>query len=152
MTVYGWELDKLVKEKDWVPFKLPRYAEHVVGRTYWCSYWLKWYKVLDKRGRQVTVRWQDGKVTTHCTSLAPGDYELRKSKNTKLEVGKMYHFAEIVAMQLKTKDARVPALVRKYGQKYRPVDTKKYVLKENNCGRLYLVNADKVGGKQCTNR
>lgn len=62
---------------------------HKVGFTYWCGYWQKSYTVLKKnfyhdknrknRFKSVTVLWEDGKETTHMTSLDPKrDYLLLK--------------------------------------------------------------------------
>lgn len=75
---YSYELDKLVRALEFVPYKLKRNANYEVGKIYWCSYWSKWYKVLAVNGRDVTIKWQDGKIATHSTALdTQRDYELR---------------------------------------------------------------------------
>lgn len=75
---YSYELDKLVRALEFVPYKLKRNANYEVGKTYWCSYWSKWYEVLAVNGREVTIKWQDGKIATHSTALdTRRDYELR---------------------------------------------------------------------------
>ena len=51
-----------------------------IGQWYWSGYLEMAYRVLDKkfmiykgkkRFKNVTVMWEDGKKTTHCTSLDP---------------------------------------------------------------------------------
>ena len=77
---YGYELDKLVNDLQFVPYKLKKSATHEVGKIYWCSYWKKWYKVLEVRDKypRVKIEWQDGKISEHSTSLDTlRDYELR---------------------------------------------------------------------------
>jgi hypothetical protein len=55
---------------------------HELGKTYFCAYWRKSYTVLqihDKSGWMdwaVTVKWEDGSQTTHCTALDKRDYEV----------------------------------------------------------------------------
>ena len=64
-------------------FKLPERARYIPGKRYWNGYWEKWYEVMSaeyngKSIKEVTVRWENGAVTKHCTSLNPNrDYELR---------------------------------------------------------------------------
>ena len=78
MVWYGYELDKLVKELQFVPYRLKKTATYEVGKKYWCSYWLKWYEVLEVNGRQIKIKWEDGKIVEHSTSLDTlRDYELR---------------------------------------------------------------------------
>lgn len=75
---YSYDLDKLVKNFQFVPYRLKRNANYEVGKTYWNSYWQKWYKVLEVNGTNVKILWQDGKIATHCTSLnTRRDYELK---------------------------------------------------------------------------
>lgn len=72
---------KLVKDKEVLNYK--------IGFWYWCSYWDQSYKVIDKncyidkngknRIKNVTILWEDGKETTHNTSLnLQKDYLLLK--------------------------------------------------------------------------
>lgn len=100
MTYYSYELDQLVRKKKCVPYQYPT-MKYRVGVTYWCGYWQKWFKVLDVDGRSITVKWSDGKIATHMTSLDRlRDYELRKFPKTENPVndGESYTFAEIKAM------------------------------------------------------
>ena len=55
---------------------LPENPEYELGKTYFCGYWNQSFKVIDFtpktndwRGWSVTVHWQDGQITNHCTSL-----------------------------------------------------------------------------------
>ena len=64
-------------------YKLTDKSVYEVGKYYWCGYWQKYYKVLAVGykdygyPKSVTIRWEDGRVTTHCTSLdSKKDYEL----------------------------------------------------------------------------
>ena len=78
MTWYGYELDKLVQEMRFVPYKLKKNSTYEVGKIYWCSYWHKWYEVLEVKGRNIKIKWQDGKIAEHSTSLDTlRDYELK---------------------------------------------------------------------------
>lgn len=96
---YSYELDKLVKAFQFVPYKLKRNANYEVGKTYWNSYWQKWYKVLGVNGTHVKVLWQDGKIAEHCTSLnIKRDYLLKtfesfdnSGKNNIEEFKQSYH-------------------------------------------------------------
>lgn len=76
---YGYELDKLVKELKFVPYKLRKGARHEAGKTYWCGYWHRAYTVLSVNGRKVKIVWLDtGEEVEHMTSLEiQRDYELR---------------------------------------------------------------------------
>lgn len=71
--------------------KIPKYAPiYVKGEAFWNGYWQKYYIVKDVsyephftnggiywRLKKVTVKWEDGKVSTHCTTLNPyRDYRL----------------------------------------------------------------------------
>ena len=60
---------------------------HEVGKKYYCGYWQQVYEVLevisvpagrgDTCGWQVTCKWQDGEINSHCTNLEPGrDFEV----------------------------------------------------------------------------
>lgn len=52
-------------------------AEHELGKTYLCGYWGQTYTVtavdhdVPVWGTTVTVLWEDGRTTTHCTPLDP---------------------------------------------------------------------------------
>ena len=75
---YSYELDKLVKAFQFVPYKLKQNANYEIGKIYWNSYWQKWYKVLEVNGTNIKILWQDEKITTHCTLLdIRRDYELK---------------------------------------------------------------------------
>ena len=78
-ALYSYRLDQLVKDMKFVPYKLKKYAKHEVGKTYWCSYWQKYYKVTEISDKDlITIEWEDGKVVQHRTSLDwQRDYELR---------------------------------------------------------------------------
>lgn len=58
------------------------FGGHEVGKTYHCAYWGRKYTVLeaqnvdDWRGWEVTVQWEDGHQTTHCTPLDKRDREV----------------------------------------------------------------------------
>lgn len=67
--LYGYDLDKAVEKYGFTPVKLTKNARHETGKTYWIGYWSKYYTVLAVNGREVTVKWQDGKINTHMTSL-----------------------------------------------------------------------------------
>lgn len=82
-SYYGYELNKLVKELLFVPYKLKGNSKHEVGKTYWCSYWHRYYKVLDINGYMVKIQWDEGTTAEHCTSLDKlRDYELRPFEST----------------------------------------------------------------------
>lgn len=82
-VTYSYRLDQLVKEKKFVPYKLNKFANYEIGKTYWNSYWQKWYKVLDikpdpRSYNSIKIEWEDGKIAEHGTSLdTRRDYELR---------------------------------------------------------------------------
>lgn len=78
-TWYNFELDKLVKEMKFVPYKLKKGARYQVGKTYWCAYWRRIYTVLSINGVKVKVKWEDdGEIVEHMTPLEyERDYELR---------------------------------------------------------------------------
>lgn len=69
MSYYNYSLDKYVSELKFVPYKLHKGSSYMVGKTYWCGYWHKYYKVLEVNGRNVKIQWSDGKICEHCTSL-----------------------------------------------------------------------------------
>lgn len=78
MIYYSYDLDKLVRALKFVPYKLKRNAKYVVGKTYWCSYWQKYYTVLKITGTKAKIKWCDGKIVEHRTSLDTiCDYELK---------------------------------------------------------------------------
>lgn len=43
------------------------------------GYWQQTYKVLAVAGRTLRVRWEDGRVTTHCTPMGSRDRVLVRS-------------------------------------------------------------------------
>jgi len=81
-----WNLNRAIVQYGFTPVELSQNAEYEANKTYWCGYWVKWYRVLnavyENHGRirllkSVTVQWQDGTTTTHCTNLDPQhDWEL----------------------------------------------------------------------------
>lgn len=79
MVYYSYTLDKLVKNKKFVPYRLHENSKHVKGRIYWCGYWDNWYKVLDiDNTGLVTIKWSDGSIRKHRTSLNHfRDFELK---------------------------------------------------------------------------
>ena len=102
MVYYSYELDRLVQNSDYVPYKVKQYAKHKPGHDYWCAYWQQGYTVLDVGERGVVhIRWFNGKEVYHQTSLNQRDYELKHHSNLKPIVGESYTFAEIKAMQVK---------------------------------------------------
>lgn len=82
----SWDLNKAIESFGFKPIELSKDALYEAGKTYWCNYWSKWYKVIDviydrtykyPSLRSVTIEWQDGKVASHCTSLdTQRDWEL----------------------------------------------------------------------------
>ena len=82
-VTYSYRLDQLVKERKFVPYRLNKNADYEVGKTYWCGYWQKWYKVLEVKDNPrsyngIKIEWEDGKIAEHGTSLdTRRDYELR---------------------------------------------------------------------------
>jgi len=73
---YGWSLKRAMEKYGFVPEELSPNATHEVGKLYWSGYWQKFYKVLSINDydivNHVTVEWEDGKITTHCTKLDVG--------------------------------------------------------------------------------
>lgn len=86
MEINSYRLKQLIENgsvKKVIP--LPKYNPlYLVGETFWCGYWQKYYKVLDAnyspyliKGKvfmrldSVTVEWEDGRHSTHCTELNP---------------------------------------------------------------------------------
>jgi len=58
--------------------KLPKNAKHEQGKTYYNGYWQQTYTVTEYTENtgnwmswSATCEWQDGHITTHCTSLDP---------------------------------------------------------------------------------
>lgn len=90
--MYSYELDKLIENGTVKKvLKLPKNPLYLKGETFWCGYWQKYYTVIDAnytpimgrnnkiffRLKEVTVKWSDGKTTTHCTELNPlRDYRI----------------------------------------------------------------------------
>ena len=72
----GWDLKRAIEKYGFIPSKLPPNASHECGKLYWSGYWQKLYKVLtiDENDilNHVTVEWEDGTTTTHCTKLDTG--------------------------------------------------------------------------------
>jgi hypothetical protein len=62
--------------------KTPQYGGYELGKTYFSNYWRKKFTVIqlhDKLGWMdwaVTVLWEDGSITTHCTPFGKRDYEI----------------------------------------------------------------------------
>ena len=92
MNHLSFELKRALKEnrfKKVVPLNYNNGGtNYIVGQWYWSGYHQMAFKVIDKklknyngkkRLKSVTVLWEDGKKTTHCTSLDPRyDYKLYK--------------------------------------------------------------------------
>jgi len=87
MNVNSYRLNQLISNGTVKEVKsLPKCPLYIVGKIYWCGYWQKYYTVLDvdyekcgkyKHLRSVAVRWEDGEIGKHCTSLdSIRDYEL----------------------------------------------------------------------------
>lgn len=101
---YDFELGNLVKKRKFVPYGLPRENPvYEVGKIYWCGYWHQYYKVLSVEDRNVVVRWNNGRITSHCTPIdGRYDYELRrfewKDDNSPVNSGISLTFAEIRAL------------------------------------------------------
>lgn len=75
---YSIDLDKMVKDFQFVPYKLRRGAKIEIGKTYWFFKFQKWYKVLDINGTQITIQWQNGEINERRMSLdIYKDYELK---------------------------------------------------------------------------
>lgn len=70
---YSWDLKRAIEKHGFTPKPLAPRAKHEVGNMYWSGYWQKFYKVLsvneDDILNHVTVEWEDGNTTTHCTEL-----------------------------------------------------------------------------------
>lgn len=83
---FSWDLKEAMKKYPFEPKALVKDAIYEVGKTYWCSYWQKWYKVLDTNYDYtyafpqlvyVKIQWDDGKTAIHSTSLdTERDWEL----------------------------------------------------------------------------
>lgn len=75
---YNDDLDKMVKDFRFVPYKLRKNAKIEIGKTYWCSKYQKWYKVLDVKESKIKIQWQNGEVNERNISLdVYKDYELK---------------------------------------------------------------------------
>ena len=81
---YGYALTKAIEKNGFTPIKLPKHAKYELGKTYWCGYWEKSFivekvvPICDGYSQEVTVLWEDGNRTTHCTTLdCMKDYELK---------------------------------------------------------------------------
>jgi len=82
-TCKNYNLKPILKEKGWLAIPLTKHSIYKKGHTYYCTYWAKYYTVLDVEFEQpynrlkcVTIQWQNGSVKTHCTQLHERDYEL----------------------------------------------------------------------------
>ena len=78
MKTLSLKLQKAIERFNLIPKELPPDAQYVVGRTYWCNYWERWYRGLCLRVsgenlEYVTVEWQEGTITTHGTNLGAGE-------------------------------------------------------------------------------
>jgi hypothetical protein len=77
-----------------------------VGCEYWCGYWRKHYTVLAFGENTITIRWEDGQVTTHRTAWDQGrDLIVRPADHQPLGReysvdGNNWHFAPNIARQL----------------------------------------------------
>ena len=78
MRTLSLELKKAIEKFGFKPIELEKNAIYEVNTTYWCNYWDKWYKDIDVKYecfkthlylKSVTIKWQDGKIATHCTNL-----------------------------------------------------------------------------------
>ena len=62
--------------------KLKEATKYELGKTYYCGYWGKTFKVLEIKpseiwGEVYKCLWSDGFVTTHSTAIEPDyDYEV----------------------------------------------------------------------------
>lgn len=78
----NWSLQKAMAKEGFSAVPLSPGAVYETGKSYWCSYWSRWYQVLGVRRDKgkivsVTVRWEDGEVGTHATPLRPvEDWEI----------------------------------------------------------------------------
>lgn len=100
-----WYMNKklldMIANCKYVPYKPKKGAKHKVGSTYWCGYWEKIYTVLEINDLKIKVKWEDGKVVEHMTSLDPGsDYELKPFEYKALYINSQYSYtaAEIKAL------------------------------------------------------
>ena len=100
MLNYDYRLKQLINNGTVrTVLQLPENPMYYVGKTYWCGYWHKYYTVKDAsytpylvKGRpymslnNVTVEWEDGRVTTHSTHLNPKkDFRIFLRKEQKNE-------------------------------------------------------------------
>ncbi len=84
IKIYNYKINKLIREgiiKEVV--KLSTNSKYEKNKSYWCGYWDQYFTVLsveyrkDNHLRYVSVRWEDGRETTHKTELNPSrDYEV----------------------------------------------------------------------------
>lgn len=64
-------------------FPLKVNSKYEKGKSYWCGYWQQYYTVIEvvysTNGlKSVTVLWQNGEQTTHCTNLdSKKDFEIK---------------------------------------------------------------------------
>ena len=104
MVVYDYRLKELINNgMVRIALALPDNPIYFVDKTYWDGQLHQYYTVKDAKytpylvkGRPylslnyVTVQWEDGEITTHCTPLNPKkDYRifLRKEKHDEELVG-----------------------------------------------------------------
>lgn len=81
MNAFSWDLQRAIEKYGFLPVKLWKNSKYQKDHFYWCTYWSKWYQVLDAEYewshlKHVTVKWHDGHIATHCTSLRSSDWEL----------------------------------------------------------------------------
>ncbi len=81
MNAFSWNLQRAIEKYGFHPVKLCVKSKYQKHHFYWCNYWSKWYQVLDVEYewvhlKYVTVKWHDGHIATHCTSLDHRDWEL----------------------------------------------------------------------------
>ena len=137
------KLVEFINDFKYVPYALNKNSKCEVGKIYWCGYWEKTYKVLEVNGYNVKIRWQDGKIAEHCTSLdIHRDYELKpfKYKNGTEVINGRYSFtlAEIKALIINgsiSDEYVIRALIEQYFKSdHVPNDYNYYYLRKINDG------------------
>ena len=88
--MYSYRLNQLINNGTIKKvIELPQNPLYLKGETFWCGYWQKYYTVIDanyapylSKGKvrmhlnNVTIKWEDGKIATHCTTLDKRDYRI----------------------------------------------------------------------------
>ena len=65
MKSIPFDLSMAMKRFNFQPVELAKNARYEVGKTYWCTYWSKWYKVIGVKYKpcghlqEVTVVWEN---------------------------------------------------------------------------------------------